>query len=61
MITALRILWAMSYIADAIIYIWLKVSVRKLLREKLKMRGVNRVNVAMVTVVTRERRQTTAT
>ena len=53
----LRILWAMSYLTDAVIYIWLKVSVRELLRRKLGLGRTNRVDV----VGTRSRRVTTAT
>ena len=34
----LRILWTMSYLVDAIIYIWIRTSVRKLLKRKLRKR-----------------------
>ena len=42
--TSLRIMWACSYLVDAIIYIWIKTSVRNLLKRKMGFRR-NRVRV----------------
>lgn len=51
--TTLRILWALCYISDAIIYIWLKDSVRNLLKRKLGLTQINhrasRASVATIT------------
>ena len=60
--TSLRVMWAVSYLLDAVIYIWMKTSVRRLLKKKLGFHH-NRVHVwgwdgvtsssAHVTTVTR--------
>ena len=55
--TSLRILWAISYLIDAIIYIFIKTSVRNLLHEKFSCRccSINRRNSGSdVFVMTRQ-------
>ena len=36
--TCLKIMWTLSYLVDAVIYIWMKTSVRKLMKRKLQVR-----------------------
>ena len=57
--SCLRIMWTMSYLVDALIYIWMKASVWKLLKRKLRWRTDQRLlsRATMTTIISADETQ----